>query len=64
MRPLIAGLSHDESTAYCASEECAIRIVDLEANTWAPNAGNPFVASVGKGILRRGTEHPFLGVKI
>ncbi|MCG7841269.1 MAG: hypothetical protein MIO87_05070 [Methanomassiliicoccales archaeon] len=64
LRPLIAGLSADEGTAYCASEECAIRIVDPEAHTWAPNAGNPFVATVGKGILRRGTEHPFLGVKI
>lgn len=64
LRPMIAGLSPDEGTAYCASEECAIRIVEPEAKTWAPEAGNPFIAVVGKGIIRRGTEHPFLGVKL
>jgi len=64
LRPMIAGLSPDGGTAYCASEECAIRIVEPDAQTWTPEAGNPFVAVVGKGILRRGTEHPFQGVKI
>jgi glutamate synthase domain-containing protein 1 len=64
LRPMIAGLSPDEGTAYCASEECAIRIVEPEAKTWAPEAGNPFIAVVGKGMVRRGTEPPFLGVRL
>lgn len=63
LRPLIAGLSPDDSTLYIASEECSMRIVEPDARTWAPEAGNPLVAIVGKGVIRRGTEDPFLGVR-
>ncbi|MBN1109303.1 MAG: hypothetical protein JXA45_00950 [Methanomassiliicoccales archaeon] len=63
LRPMIVGLSPEEDMAYCASEESSIRIVEPEASTWAPEAGNPFVATVGKGIVRRGTENPFQGVR-
>jgi glutamate synthase domain-containing protein 1 len=63
LRPLIAGLSPDDSTLYIASEECSMRIVEPGARTWAPEAGNPLVAIVGKGVIRRGIEDPFLGVR-
>jgi hypothetical protein len=59
---MIVGRSPDGGIAYCASEECAIRLVEPEADTWATNAGSPMIAKVGKGILRTGTEHPFQGV--
>ncbi|OPY33036.1 MAG: amidophosphoribosyltransferase [Methanomassiliicoccales archaeon PtaU1.Bin124] len=64
LRPMIMGRSKDGGVAYCASEECAIRIVDPDAETWVTNAGSPMVAVAGRGILRNGTEHPFKGVKI
>lgn len=64
LRPMIAGLSPDEKVAYCASEESAIRIAEPDARTWAPGAGNPFVAVTGKGIIRRGTEPHFQGVRV
>jgi glutamate synthase domain-containing protein 1 len=62
LRPMIMGKSRDGGVAYCASEECAIRIVDPEAETWVTNAGSPMIAVAGKGIVRNGTEHPFKGV--
>ncbi|HOO03606.1 MAG TPA: hypothetical protein PLJ11_02685 [Methanomassiliicoccales archaeon] len=64
LRPMIAGVSPDGGLAYCASEESAIRIVEPEARTWAPGAGNPFIAAVGKGVLRKGTEPSFQGVRL
>ncbi|QLH74636.1 MAG: hypothetical protein HPY73_03670 [Methanomassiliicoccales archaeon] len=63
LRPLLVGQSEDNRLAYCASEECAIRMVDETARTWQTNAGSPFVAQVGKGILRDGSEHPFKVVR-
>ncbi|MCE5297189.1 MAG: hypothetical protein LLG16_08835 [Euryarchaeota archaeon] len=63
LRPMLVGRSLDGGLAYCASEECAIRIVDETAETWQTNAGSPMIAQVGKGILRYGTEHPFKVVK-
>jgi glutamate synthase domain-containing protein 1 len=63
LRPMIVGRSPDAGIAYCASEECAIRLVEPEAETWVTNAGSPMIAKVGKGILRTGTEHPFQGVR-
>ena len=62
LRPLLCGRSLDGKTAYVASEECAVRVVEPNAETWTPNAGSPMIAQVGKGILRTGTEHPFVGV--
>jgi glutamate synthase domain-containing protein 1 len=62
LRPLLCGRSLDGKTAYVASEECAVRVVEPSAETWTPNAGSPMIAQVGKGILRNGTEHPFVGV--
>ncbi len=64
LRPMIVGRSPDGGIAYCASEECAIRLVEPDAETWATNAGSPMIAKVGKGILRTGTEHPFQGVSL
>jgi glutamate synthase domain-containing protein 1 len=63
LRPMLVGSSPDERTIYCASEECAIRVVEPEAYTWTPNAGSPLVATVRDGLVRDGTEHPFKGVR-
>jgi glutamate synthase domain-containing protein 1 len=62
LRPLIVGRSKDNKIVYSASEECAIRSVDTEAETWTPNAGSPMIAQVGKGVIRAGIEPPFWGV--
>jgi len=64
LRPMIAGLSPDDGVAYCASEESAIRIVEPDARTWAPGAGNPFIAVAGKGVVRKGIEPSFQGVSL
>ncbi len=44
------------------SEESAVRVVEEQANTWVGNPGNPMIAQVGKGLVRKGTEAPFEGV--
>lgn len=62
LRPLIVGRSKDNKMVYSASEECAIRSVDTEAEAWTPNAGSPMIAQVGKGVIRAGIEPPFWGV--
>ena len=62
LRPLLCGKSSDGKTAYVASEESAVRVVEPDAETWTPNAGSPMIAQVGKGIVRYGTELPFVGV--
>ena len=64
LRPLLVGKSSDDKILYTASEECAVRVVDQNAETWTPNAGSPMIARVGRGILRDGTEQPFTGVKM
>ena len=63
LRPLLVGTSTDKKILYTASEECAVRVVDPDAETWTPNSGNPMIAQVGKGIIRTGTEHPFVEVR-
>jgi glutamate synthase domain-containing protein 1 len=63
LRPLLFGQSEDGKRLYAASEECAVRIVEKDtAETWVGNPGSPFIAKVGEGIVRRGTEEPFKGV--
>jgi len=62
LRPLLIGGSEDGRRVYAASEECAVRIVDSTASTWVANPGSPMIAKAGQGILRRGTEGPFIGV--
>lgn len=61
LRPLIVGDSPDHKMVFAASEECAIRSIDAQAETWTPNAGSPMIAQVGKGVIRAGIEPPFLG---
>ncbi|MEM0448803.1 MAG: hypothetical protein QW520_03160 [Methanomassiliicoccales archaeon] len=61
LRPLLCGLSPDRKVAYAASEECAVRVVSPNAETWTPNAGSPMVAMAGRGVLRTGNELPFQG---
>jgi hypothetical protein len=39
-----------------------VRIVEEDAETWVGNPGSPMIATVGKGLVRRGTEAPFKGV--
>ncbi len=61
LRPLVMGVSGDGNSVYAASEECAIKSVQGDAEMWATRAGNPAIVKVGEGIVRRGTEAPFLG---
>ena len=61
LRPLVMGVSADGNSVYAASEECAIKSVQPDAEIWATRAGNPAIVKVGEGIVRRGTEAPFLG---
>ena len=63
LRPMLVGKSPDDKFAFCASEECAVRTVQPDALTWTCNAGSPFIAQVGKGIIRAGIELPFEGAK-
>ena len=60
---MLVGKSEDDKFAFCASEECAVRTVEPDAITWTCNAGSPFIAQVGKGIIREGIEHPFEGAR-
>jgi glutamate synthase domain-containing protein 1 len=62
LRPLLIGQSKDGKRVFAASEECAVRVVDDDAETWIGNPGNPMIAKVGEGLVRRGTEEPFKGV--
>lgn len=61
LRPLIVGRSSDEGMFFAASEECAIRAIEPNAETWTPNAGSPAIAQVRNGIIRDGLESPFWG---
>jgi glutamate synthase domain-containing protein 1 len=64
LRPMTAGISNDGNTVYAASEECAMRRVGNIKENWAPKSGNPVIAQLGKGIIWRGTEKPFQGMKV
>jgi len=59
LRPLVMGTSMDNNVVYAASEECAIRSVEPEAETWGLRAANPAIIRVGEGILRKGREDHF-----
>ncbi len=60
LRPLVVGES--KGVVMAASEECAIRVVKNDADTWLTCPGSPMIARVGHGILRKGDEIPFEGV--
>jgi len=64
LRPMIGAISGDGNTVFAASEECAIRRVDDPADVWAPVAGNPIIAEMGKGIISKGTEDYLDGKRI
>jgi hypothetical protein len=53
--------SEDGNIVYAASEECAFRRVKVKSETWASVAGYPVIAQLGKGLISRGTEQPFMG---
>ncbi len=66
LRPQLVGMSDDEQTYFISSEEASFqRLMLSEENhanitkVWAPNAGTPFIARVGDGLIRAGTERPF-----
>jgi glutamate synthase domain-containing protein 1 len=71
LRPQLVGMSTDENTYFISSEEAAferLRIsdtchVDIE-KVWAPHAGTPFIARLGDGVVRMGTERPFEGINL
>ncbi len=55
LRPLVAGLAQNQKTAFVASEESAIRILNEELqDVWTLTAGNPFIAKLNGGIVNRG----------
>ncbi len=65
LRPLVAATSADGNTVFLSSEECAIAILGEDATeAWAPHAGKPVIAGVGRGLVRRGTEEYFQGLEI
>jgi len=65
LRPLVAATSADGNTVFLSSEECAIAILGEEARgAWAPRAGQPVLAGVGRGLVWRGTEDYFQGYEI
>ena len=65
LRPLVAATSADGNTVFLASEECAIAVLGEESTAaWAPEAGKPVIAGVGRGLVRRGTEDYFQGMEI
>jgi glutamate synthase domain-containing protein 1 len=64
LRPMTAGVSEDGNTVYASSEECAMRRVKAIAENWAPVTGNPVIAQLHKGLIRRGTEKLFEGRKV
>jgi glutamate synthase domain-containing protein 1 len=65
LRPLVAATSADGNTVFLSSEECAIAILgEAATEAWAPHAGKPVIAGVGRGLVRRGTEDYFEGLEI
>ncbi len=55
LRPLIAGMTDDENTIIMSSEESAIKyVLKNVSNVWAPTAGNPVIAELGKGLISDG----------
>jgi glutamate synthase domain-containing protein 1 len=65
LRPLVAATSADGNTVFLSSEECAIAILGEDATeAWAPHAGKPVIAGVGRGLVRRGTEEYFQGLEV
>jgi glutamate synthase domain-containing protein 1 len=65
LRPLVAATSADGNTVFLSSEECAIAILGGDVTeAWAPRAGQPVIAGVGRGLVWRGTEDYFEGIEI
>jgi glutamate synthase domain-containing protein 1 len=65
LRPLVAATSAAGDTVFLSSEECAIAILgEAATEAWAPHAGKPVIAGVGRGLVRNGTEDYFEGLEI
>ncbi len=65
LRPLVAASSADGKTVFLSSEECGMTVLgDKVAEVWAPRAGVPVIAGVGRGVVWRGTEDYFQGMEI
>lgn len=69
LRPQLIGVSEDEQTYFISSEEASFKRLELAGTAsinkvWAPHAGTPFIARVGDGLVRAGTEKPFEGLKV
>ena len=71
LRPQLIGASDDGNTYFISSEEASFqRLMISEENhaeisdVWAPHAGTPFIARVGDGLVRKGTEKPFEHIKL
>ncbi|MCS7133330.1 MAG: glutamate synthase [Candidatus Caldarchaeum sp.] len=55
-RPLVVGF--DEKRFYVASEEAEVRQLSEKARVWPVKPGGFFLASMKKGIICTGREHP------
>ncbi|MFX1396927.1 MAG: glutamine amidotransferase family protein [Promethearchaeota archaeon] len=71
LRPLVAGISEDENTVYMSSEEASFKRMIINPNIdfslkeiWHPNSGTAIIASLGKGLMRRGVEKPLEKTKL
>ncbi|MFX0049455.1 MAG: hypothetical protein ACFE8G_15050, partial [Candidatus Hermodarchaeota archaeon] len=64
LRPLVVGISEDENTVYMSSEEASFKRLMLNNNnfdlkeTWHPKSGTAVIAKLGKGLIKKGIEHP------
>jgi glutamate synthase domain-containing protein 1 len=72
LRPQLIAQSTDEKSYFISSEEASFERLNLEQGTnhvdikkvWASHAGTPFIARLGDGMVRTGTEKPFEGITL
>ncbi|MFX1289154.1 MAG: glutamine amidotransferase family protein [Promethearchaeota archaeon] len=64
LRPLVVGISEDENTVYMSSEEASFKRLMLNninfdlKEIWHPKSGTAVIAKLGKGLIKKGIEHP------
>ncbi len=66
LRPQVCAMSTDGNSVYISSEEASFQRLAIDpkfnldyGEVWAPKAGTPIIAELGKGLVRNGTEEPF-----
>jgi len=70
LRPLVIGISDDESTIYMSSEEASFKRLTLSNKNfsmkeiWHPKSGSATIAILGKGLITNGLEPPIKNLKL